>query len=78
LVLIKIWGISNSNMTFTIEELTLIQTALELRSSSLYHLAISQREHRNHLYKKNMEKVEQIDKIVNRIVDYKSKALQKM
>ena len=38
-------------MTFTIEELTLIQTALELRSSSLYHLAITQREHRNHLYK---------------------------
>ena len=78
MVLIKIWGTSNSNMTFTIEELTIIQTALELRSSSLYHLAISQREHRNHLYKKNMEKVEQIDKIVNRIVDYKSKTLQKM
>ena len=77
-MLIKIWGTSNSNMTFTIEELTIIQTALELRSSSLYHLAISQREHRNHLYKKNMEKVEQIDKIVNRIVDYKSKTLQKM
>lgn len=65
-------------MTFTIEELTLIQTALELRSSSLYHLAITQREHRNHLYKKNMEKVAQIDKIVNKIVDYKSKTLQKM
>lgn len=65
-------------MTFTIEELTIIQTALELRSSSLYYLAINQREHRNHLYKKNMEKVEQIDKIVNRIVDYKSKTLQKM
>ena len=65
-------------MTFTIEELTIIQTALELRSSSLYHLAITQREHRNHLYKKNMEKFEHIDKIVNRIVDYKSKTLQKM
>ena len=65
-------------MTFTIEELTLIQTALELRSSSLYHLAIRQREHRNHLYKKNMEKVVQIDKIVNKIVDYKSQTLQKM
>ena len=65
-------------MTFTIEELTLIQTALELRSSSLYHLAIHQRENGNHLYKKNMEKVEQIDKIVNRIVDYKSETLQKM
>ena len=65
-------------MTFTIEELTLIQTALELRSSSLYYLAIRQRENGNHLYKKNMEKVEQIDKIVNRIVDYKSETLQKM
>lgn len=65
-------------MTFTIEELTLIQTALELRSSSLYYLAIRQRENGNHLYKKNMEKVEQIDKIVNRIVDYKSETLHKM
>lgn len=65
-------------MTFTIEELALIQTALELRSSSLYHLTITQREHGNHLYKKNMEKVKQIDKIVNRIVDYKSETLQKM
>lgn len=65
-------------MTFTIEELTLIQTALELRSSSLYYLAIRQRENGNYLYKKNMEKVEQIDKIVNRIVDYKSETLQKM
>lgn len=77
-MLIRFWGISNSNMTFTIEELNLIQTALELRSSSLYHLAITQREHGNHFYKKNMEKVEQIDKIVNRIVDYKSETLQKM
>ena len=65
-------------MTFTIEELTIIQTALELRSSSLYHLAIRQREHGNHLYKKNMEKVIQIDKIVNKIVDYKSQTLHKM
>ena len=77
-MLIKFWGISNSNMTFTIEELNLIQTALELRSSSLYHLAITQREHGNHLYKKNMEKVIQIDKIVNKIVDYKSQTLHKM
>lgn len=77
-MLIKFWGIDNSNMTFTIEELTLIQTALELRSSSLYHLAIRQREHGNHLYKKNMEKVVQIDKIVNKIVDYKSQTLHKM
>ena len=52
-------------MTFTIEELNLIQTALELK-------------HRNHLYKKNMEKVVQIDKIVNKIVDYKSQTLHKM
>ena len=65
-------------MTFTIEELTLIQTALELRSSSLYYLAIRQRENGNHLYKKNMEKVVQIDKIVNKIVDYKSQTLHKM
>ena len=65
-------------MTFTIEELNLIQTALELRSSSLYHLASTQREHGNHVYIKNMEKVEQIDKIVNKIVDYKSETLQKM
>ena len=77
-MLIRFWGISNSNMTFTIEELTLIQTALELRSSSLYHLAIRQRENGNHLYKKNMEKVVQIDKIVNKIVDYKSQTLHKM
>ena len=77
-MLIRFWGIGNSNMTFTIEELTLIQTALELRSSSLYHLAIHQRENGNHFYIKNMEKVEQIDKIVNRIVDYKLKTLQKM
>ena len=77
-MLIKFWGISNSNMTFTIEELTLIQTALELRSSSLYHLAICQRENGNHFYIKNMEKVEEIDKIVNKIVDYKSQTLQKM
>ena len=77
-MLIRFWGIGNSNMTFTIEELTLIQTALELRSSSLYHLAITQREHGNHLYKKNMEKVVQIDKIVNKIVDYKSQTLHKM
>ena len=77
-MLIKFWGISNSNMTFTIEELNLIQTALELRSSSLYRLAITQREHGNHLYKKNMEKVVQIDKIVNKIVDYKSQTLHKM
>ena len=65
-------------MTFTIEELNLIQTALELRSSSLYYLAIRQRENGNHLYKKNMEKVVQIDKIVNKIVDYKSQTLHKM
>ena len=65
-------------MTFTIEELNLIQTALEPRTSSLYHLAITQREHGNHFYKKNMEKVVQIDKIVNKIVDYKSQTLHKM
>ena len=65
-------------MTFTIEELTLIQTALELRSSSLYYLAIRQRENGNHFYIKNMEKVEEIDKIVNKIVDYKSQTLHKM
>ena len=65
-------------MTFTIEELNLIQTALELRGSSLYHLAIRQKENGNCSYIKNLEKVEQIDKIVNKIVDYKLETLQKM